>query len=256
MLKKRIIKILAIAVSLGGFVWFLIPIHWGVLNIGNAFGITVSVLLFLAAVFSGAIGRKCKSSKGFRVFCRAVLALFCAGVLWAAVLTGLMIYGAGAGQAAPPADATVVVLGSKVSGTAPSADLRVRIETAAAYLKGHPNAKCIASGGQGKGELVTEASVIREHLVKNGIDASRILAEDTSASTQENLSNSQALIEKNGLNPVMAIVTDDYHQYRAGKIAAGLKITSYPVSAPTPWYIFSSCYARELLALTKFFVFP
>lgn len=256
MLKRQIVKIFTLVLSVGGLVWFLIPIHWGVLNIGNAFGIAVSVMLFLTAVFFGAICRKCKSSKGFRIFCRIVLALFGAGVLWAAVLTGLMIYGAGAGQPSPPEDATAVVLGSKVSGTVPSADLRVRIETAAAYLKEHPQAKCIASGGQGKGEQVTEASVIREYLVKNGIDASRIFVEDTSVSTQENLRNSLALTKQNGLNPVMAIVTDDYHQYRAGRIAAGLKITSYPVSAPTPWYIFSSCYARELLALTKFFVIP
>ena len=255
-LKKRVLKMIVIFLAVCGLVWFLIPIHWGVLNIGNTVGIIVCVLIFLAAAFSGAIGRRCKSSGKFRVFCRAVLVLFCAGVLWAAVLTGLMIYGAGVGQASPPADATVVVLGSKVSGTVPSADLRVRIETAAAYLKKHPQSKCVVSGGQGKGELVTEASVIREQLVKNGINASRILAEDTSVSTQENLSNSQALIKKNRLNPVMAIVTDDYHQYRSGKIAAGLRITSYPVCAPTPWYIFSSCYARELLALTKFLIFP
>lgn len=254
-LKKRVLKIFIMLAAVCGLVWFLIPIHWGVLNVGNAVGIVMCVLVFLAAVFSGAIGRRCKGSKKLRVFCRVILILFCAGIVWAAVLTGLMIYGTGTGREPPPEDATVVVLGSKVSGTVPSADLRVRIETAAAYLKEHPGAQCIASGGRGKGELVTEASVIRKHLVKNGIDVSRILAEDTSVSTQENLSNSQALIEKNGLNPVMAIVTDDYHQYRAGRIAAGLKITSYPVSAPTPWYIFSSCYARELLALTKFLIF-
>lgn len=239
-----------------GLVWFLIPIHWGVLNIGNAVGIIVCVLIFLAAAFSGSIGRRCKSSGKLRIFCRAVLVLFFAGVVWAVVLTGLMIYGTGVGKLQPPEGATVVVLGSKVSGTVPSADLRVRIDTAAAYLKEHPQSKCVVSGGQGVHELVTEAFVMKKNLVGNGIDASRILTEDASASTQENLSNSQALIEKNGLNPVMAIVTDDYHQYRAGRIAAGLKITSYPVCAPTPWYIFSSCYARELLALTKFLIFP
>ena len=255
-LKKRVLKMIMIFLAVCGLVWFLIPIHWGVLNVGNVFGIAICVLIFLAAVFSRVIARRCKSSKKLRIFCRVILILFCTGVVWAAVLTGLMIYGMGVGRSQPPKDATVVVLGSKVSGTVPSADLRVRIETAAAYLKERPNAKCIASGGRGKGELVTEASVIREQLVKNGINSSRILAEDTSVSTQENLSNSQAMIEKNGLNPVMAIVTDDYHQYRAGRIAAGLRITSYPVCAPTPWYIFSSCYARELLALTKFFVFP
>nr|WP_319489085.1 YdcF family protein [uncultured Caproiciproducens sp.] len=254
-LKKHILKILILILSVCGLIWFVIPIHWSVLNIGNAMGMIVCVLVLLTTAFSGAISRRCKSSGKFRIFCRVILILFCAGVLWSAVLTGLMIYGAGAGRELPQGDATVVVLGSKVSGTVPSADLRVRIETAAAYLKSHPQAKCIVSGGQGKGELVTEASVMREYLVKDGIDTSRILTEDASVSTEENLKNSLVIVGQKGMNRNLAIVTDDYHQYRAGRIAAGLGITSYPVCAPTPWYIFSSCYARELLALTNFLVF-
>jgi len=255
-MKNRILKGSVMILSVVGLVWFIGPIFWNVKNIGNLTGIAVCVLVFLIAVFYDGIKKICKASKPFRVFCRVVSVLFCVGVLWAAVLTGFMLYGANAFgvRAEAPKDATVVVLGSKVSGTTPSADLRARIKAAAAYLKANPQAKCIVSGGQGAGELVTEASAMKKGLVLQGIDASRILVEDRSTTTVENLKNSLAVIKQNGLSSDLAIVTDEYHEFRAGKIAENLGAKSYVVCAQTPWYIFSACYARELLALTNFLI--
>lgn len=252
-MKKQILKIGIMILAAAGLVWFVGPIYWNVKNIGNIMGIAVCASVFFIAVFSEMISRKSKSSKPFRVFCRTVFILFCIGVLWAAVLTGCMIYGANALAvgAQAPQDATVVVLGSKVSGTVPSADLMARINAAGVYLKANAQARCIVSGGQGVGELVSEASVMHDYLVKDGIDASRIIMEDQSKTTLENLENSLVVIKKNGLSRNLAIVTDEYHEFRAGKIAQKLGATPYAVSAQTPWYIFSACYGRELLALTK-----
>lgn len=86
--------------------------------------------------------RRFKGRKDFAVQFRLY---FCAGLIWAAFLTGLMIFGI---HTSPPKEATVVVLGSKVSGHTPSADLRVRIDAAASYLLANPQAKCIVSGGR------------------------------------------------------------------------------------------------------------
>jgi uncharacterized SAM-binding protein YcdF (DUF218 family) len=130
-----------------------------------------------------------------------------------------------------------------------------RIHAAADYLKVNPQAKCIVSGGQGANEEVTEASVMQRYLVKNGIDASRIHIEDTSTTTQENLKNSLKIIEQKSLSKNIAIVTDEYHQFRAGLLARRTGLTPYSICARTPWFIFSSCYARELLAITKTLVF-
>jgi uncharacterized SAM-binding protein YcdF (DUF218 family) len=159
-------------------------------------------------------------------------------------------------NSAPPEHATVIVLGSKVSGTVPSADLRVRLDTAAGYLKANPQAKCIVSGGKGVGELATEASVMKGYLTEQEIDPSRIVMEDRSKTTQDNLSYSLTVIRNNKWSEDLAIVTDEYHQYRAGRIAQSLGMKPYAVCAETPWYIFSACWARELLALTKFMIAP
>lgn len=254
MILKRILKIFILILSACGLIWFLIPVHWTVLNIGNETGILLCVLVFLTALFSGKIGAACTKSKPFRIFCRVILAVFLIGVCWAIFLTGLMVYGSVGIK--PQPGATVVVLGSKVNGKQPSADLRVRIEAASAYLKANPQAKCIVSGGQGAGELVTEASVMQAELLKDGIEPSRIFTEDTSKTTKENLRNSLAIIAENGMSRDLAIVTDDYHQYRAGRIAESLGVSHGPVNAVTPWYILSACYMRELLALTNFLLLP
>ncbi len=236
-----------------GLLWFLGPIHWNVLNIGNEFGIAVCLLILLGVLFSGKIRAAARKHRGVRNGVRAILVLFCAGLAWAAVLTGLMISGA---TAAPPETATVLVLGSKVSGDAPSADLRVRILTASEYLKKHPKAACVACGGRGRCENRTEAEVIREGLVSLGIDSSRIYLENRSVSTKENIGNALVVIDQNGLNRTLALVTDEYHEYRACSIARGFEVTARAVPARTPWYIFSACWARELLALSAYLLLP
>ena len=63
----------------------------------------------------------------------------------------------------PPADLsgeTVIVLGCKVNGDAPSLMLKRRLDTAAAYLRENPDARCIVSGGQGDTEPRSAASVM------------------------------------------------------------------------------------------------
>lgn len=257
-MRKFIARLLVMLISGAGLLWFAVPIFWNVKNIGNITGMTVCAALFLIALFYPLINRLRKSSKPFHIVCRVVSVLFIIGAVWTALLTGFMLYGAntfGTSTHAPK-DATVVVLGSKVSGKTPSADLQARIDAAAAYLRKNPEARCVVSGGKGAGELVTEASVMREYLMKAGIDASRIFTEDTSTNTAENLKNTLSVITKNRLNRTLAIVTDEYHEFRAGKIAEKLGAKAHAVSAQTPWYIFSACYARELFALTKFLIMP
>ncbi len=44
----------------------------------------------------------------------------------------------------------------------------------------------------------------------------------------------------------IAIITEYYHEFRAGRLADELGMRSYAVCAETPWYIFSSSYGREI----------
>ena len=252
-MRAQFVRAAVLILFAAGFFWFLDPVRWNVLNIGNVFGMCVCAAVFFAALFWGKLQKACFRSAGARAAKRILLFLFCAGLLWASILSCLM---ASASAKRPPENATVVVLGSKVNGSAPSADLWARIEAAADYLKANPEASCVACGGQGQGESVTEAEAIRSGLVSLEIDSSRVFLEDRSTTTQENLANALGVIEKNDLSRNLAVVTDEYHEYRACSIARRQGTEPYAVPARTPWYIFSACWARELLALTKFLLFP
>ena len=254
MMKKIIcvlLRIFLIAVSALGLMWFIWPIFHNVLNIGNALGIAVCTVLILLNLFFGKIRKAYVVSVPVRRTALAFFVLMCVGALWSAAMTVCMMTAA---KTTPPEAATVLVLGSKASGRFPSADLWARINAASDYLKKNPKATCIACGGKGKGESASEASIIRENLVKSGIGADRVLLDDKSVNTEENIGNALKIIENNNLDSELAIVTDEYHEFRACAIAKRLGARSYAVPAKTPPYILSSCWAREVLSITKFII--
>ncbi len=121
----------------------------------------------------------------------------------------------------PPANLDhIVVLGAKVNGTQPGGALRNRIQVAYEYWRDNPSTHIIASGGQGPDEGISEAECIYRGLTARGVPGERITLEDESTSTYENLRNSMALVE--GENQKIGIVTNNFHIFRALKIARGL----------------------------------
>lgn len=117
----------------------------------------------------------------------------------------------------------VVVLGAGIRGTELSLTLKQRLDASLTYAKSHQNIPIIVSGGQGPGEDMTEAQAMSNYLIQNGIAKDRIILENRSTSTEENLEFSKAIIQKNGafVHPRILIVTSDYHMFRARFIAKG-----------------------------------
>lgn len=248
-----VIRMVILIASVLGFLWFWGPVAYGVLNIGSRLAMVYCAVLAAGAIFFDLIRMCAKRSKIFRAAYFFVAGVLCIGAVWAAAMSCCMY---SASRETPPEDSTVIVLGSMVNGTVPSLDLQSRINTAQAYLEAHPEAKCIASGGQGNYETITEADAIKNSLTAAGIDPTRILTEGTSANTQENLENSFVLAKENGIPLRFAIVTDDYHEFRACSMARSLGAEVYAVPASTPSIIFSACWSREVVALAKYLLFP
>ena len=146
----------------------------------------------------------------------------------------------------------VIVLGAKVKGTIPSLSLQNRIDEAARFLIEHEKTIVIVTGGQGADEDISEAKVMQQGLIAQGIDEERIILEGKSTSTYENIIFSKALIPS-GLDTGL-LVTNDYHLYRASLIARqeGLDVTGLP--AKTPGVTVVKSYLREYLAITKFYL--
>ncbi|WHY79620.1 YdcF family protein [Neobacillus sp. WH10] len=146
----------------------------------------------------------------------------------------------------------LIVLGARVKSTVPSLAFASRINAAAKYLKENKDTIVIASGGQGTGEDISEAECIKRELVKQGINETRIILEDHSTDTYENINFSKKLIPSNA--KVGLVVTNNFHLYRAISIARdqGLDVQGLP--AKTPWKAVIKSYTREYLAITKFYL--
>jgi uncharacterized SAM-binding protein YcdF (DUF218 family) len=151
----------------------------------------------------------------------------------------------------------IIVLGAGVYGETPSITLEHRLEGAARYLNENPKTKAVLSGGQGEGEDITEAECMRRYLTAHGIAPERLLTEDRSTSTKENLLFSKAVIEADGgTADGVVIVSSGYHLYRATKMAEmlGIGATGAAGSDGYPIYV-TGMYLREALAVVKLRVF-
>ena len=191
--------------------------------------------------------KKPKLSKLLQVLLSCFL---CAGLLLATV-TGVFIGIAGKGDADTQCD-YVIVLGAGVNGTVPSLILSERINRAYDYLTENPDVICIVSGGQGSGEDITEAKCMYNSLVAKGISPSRIWQEDKATSTRENIRFSLELIEeKTGARPGQAaIISNEFHLFRAGLFAGEQDLTMVGVPARTTWFSLRANYfLREIVAV-------
>lgn len=110
----------------------------------------------------------------------------------------------------------VIVLGAQVYEDGPSVVLKYRLDRAVEYMEKNPDTVCIVSGGQGYNEPFPEAEGMKCYLVGQGIDAEKIVLENKSKTTKENLINSMEYIEDSA---TVGIITNDFHMHRAMQIA-------------------------------------
>lgn len=121
-------------------------------------------------------------------------------------------------SASPGAGADVcIILGAQMKESGPSDVLQRRLDKALEYLQKNPETVVVVSGGQGGNEPVSEAQGMRDYLVARGIAEERILMEDVSTGTWENLEYSAKLIDKE--KDSVVIVTNNFHVFRAVFIA-------------------------------------
>ena len=249
-MKKRILQIALIVIGVLGLIWFLTPYAVGrIMNLGNGTGAVIMALIMAYGAFMPKINQAIKklyARKIGKVILTGILVIVVAVILLASVETAFMIKAA---TAKPSENATVVVLGCRAYGSRPSIMLASRLDAAYEYLTEHPDAICIVSGGQGPDESMPEAECMYLYLTEKGIAPERIYQENRSTSTRENLLFSQEIIEAEGLNPEIAIVTNEYHEYRAGMVADALEMEHSAVPARTPLWLFPTYYIRELYGI-------
>ena len=156
---------------------------------------------------------------------------------------------ASAMHAAPPKNLShVIVLGAQVRGEQPSRALRRRLDCALAYAKENPETVLVLSGGKGPDEEISEAECMRRYLTQHGLEEERLLQEDRSESTEENLRFSDQLYDLKGAS--VGVLSNNFHVYRALRLAEGMGYQKAAgIAAPSDFGMLPHNILREICCL-------
>ena len=135
--------------------------------------------------------------------------------------------------------------------------LKGRVDSAlkfekAQFEKTGKHAVFVPSGGQGADEVMSEGEAMERYLLDQGVPAERILREDKSASTYENMKFSRAVIEKHCGNireKLVAFATTNYHVFRGYILARKCRFYASGISAKTKTYFYPNAFLREFAGL-------
>ena len=145
----------------------------------------------------------------------------------------------------------MIILGCKIKedGTLTPL-LRGRVDKALKFRKEQLKATgkdliFIPSGGKGNDEIISEAEAMKNYLLESGIKEEKILVENQSTNTYENIKFSNKLISNKKSS--IGFSTTNYHVLRAGLIATeqGLKIEG--IGSKTKSYFMINAFIREFI---------
>lgn len=218
---------------------FLLPIFEDVFNIATVIGIIGGVIPLALGFLWNIINRR-----------MSYIIFIVYGIGFLATLASmLIIYFSGRTTAA--GQDVIIVLGCRIKGDKPSLSLIKRVNAASDYLKNNQKAAAILSGGQGADENLSEALCMYNMLLEKGIDKNRLIMEDKSTNTDENIRFSLELIEDFGFSKNTAVATSEYHQLRTKLICRRYGITAYAQSSKTKLSILPTFLLREILGIVK-----
>ncbi len=149
----------------------------------------------------------------------------------------------------------VIVLGCLVKGEEPSPMLNARMNAALDVYEKAPDTLLVVCGGKGNGESISEAEAMRRYFAEHNVPAEKIICEDNSTSTEENIFYASEILKEMGIIDNITIVTNEFHQYRAYVFAKRAGISTGSYSARTYWLNLPNYWLREWAGLFHQLVF-
>lgn len=110
----------------------------------------------------------------------------------------------------------------------------------------------IMSGGKGGDEQIAEGEAMKRYALEQGIPEDRILVEDQSKNTYENMLFSRQLIESREADMKhlhILFSTSNYHVFRAGIYARKAELKAQGIGAKTKFYFWYNALLREYVAI-------
>ena len=107
----------------------------------------------------------------------------------------------------------------------------------------------ITSGGQGADEVISESACMKRYMMERGVPEDRIVEEDRSTDTAENMRFSKEKIQAIDPDGRIAFSTTNYHVFRSGLYARRVKMRAIGMGAKTKWYFWPNAAVREFVGL-------
>jgi uncharacterized SAM-binding protein YcdF (DUF218 family) len=235
---KKFLLITGIALLINTFILALVSnFHAGLVVQG-----LLSISFILYALFLKKIPKRVHTLVGIICLAPMVLALF------------LAIYGNITNSIYD--EDVAIVLGAGIRGDQVRGSLARRLDKVIQYHEKNPKAMIIVCGGKGAQETITEAFAMERYLIERGIPEGKILKEDQSTSTLENLEFARKILDNHFPQEYTSVlITNDFHVFRAIRIARYIGIHANHLGAPTDWYLLPVNYLREILAIGKMVIY-
>lgn len=223
----------------------------------NALGIILAVLLVGGELFLFFFDYAVSGSQREVMIHDLIANVFAAVYLYfECMLLGVIIADAIVVNYEPDPDKDFIIIlgcGIRKDGT-PSPLLRGRVDRALAFaekqeaLTGKAPA-FITSGGRGPDEPISESASMKRYLMEKGVPEDRIIEEDRSDSTFENMKFSKEKIWSVDPKRKIAFATTNYHVFRGGLFARRVKMRAVGMGARTKWYFWPNAAVREFVGL-------
>jgi uncharacterized SAM-binding protein YcdF (DUF218 family) len=111
-----------------------------------------------------------------------------------------------------PAEA-IVVLGAAQYNGRPSPVLRARLDHALGLYREELAPLVLVTGGVGRGDTLSEATVARRYLIYHGVPAGAVVAQSEGRTTRASMTAVNAWLRGRGLRRVI-LVSDPFHMFR------------------------------------------
>ena len=190
-----------------------------------------------------------KGQKVYRISRAVFLTLFFGFVVYFFTVVSVM---AAFAHTDAPTGCDLIILGSGIDGDQPDIMLRNRLDAAAEYLNENPSSGVVCCGGFG-GKALSEAEVMRRYLVRHGISDDRILLDEQSTSTGENIRFAAEIIGDS--DRPLAVCSSEFHLYRAKQFAKKEGLGDvYALSSDTPAPLFMGFWFREVFGISRLWI--
>lgn len=238
-------KLILISIGIIFFITYTLPLIWAKINIGNVFGIVLGLLFIVTGTAFDVIVELCENTVIEILFIIAFILFIIFLILFIITLSKIVSHCSGNATN----EKIIIILGCRVKGTKPTRALISRCKAGYEHLIKSKDSIAILSGGQGADEEISEAQCMKNVLISMGIDESRLIIEDKSTSTRENLEFSKRIVQSLGYSGKIAIATNEYHLYRATLIARQCGLNVSRLSGRSIRFLRIPAFTREVFGI-------